>query len=144
MARLAAIHGFCQDREARGNADNIELVASSFDQQLGAAWFWRRKKNAVGGAGDILFGSENANVTFDFVVIRRDLFVGDGPIVAEAVSRAGFEINWRKTQGNAAPMIGAAADDARPKPLEIRTGCGGVRLAFDVPRAVGSEKFAEI
>ena len=41
-------------------------------------------------------------------------------------------------------MISAAAHDAGTKPLKIGAGSGSVRLALDVPGAVGSEKFAEI
>src|SRR5580692_10625129 len=118
MTRLAAIHGLRQDGHPRGNANDVELVAGFFDQQFGAPWFRWWEKNAVGGAGDIFFGAEDADVAFDFVVVRREFLVGDGPVVAEAIARAGFEIDRRKTQSNAAPVIGAAANDARSKPLE--------------------------
>ena len=41
-------------------------------------------------------------------------------------------------------MIGAAADDARAEPLEIRAGGGNVGLAVNGPSAVGSEEFAKV
>src|SRR5258707_10700325 len=41
-------------------------------------------------------------------------------------------------------MIGASADDARAKPLEVRTVRGGVRLAFNLPCAIRGQKFAKV
>ncbi len=78
------------------------------------------------------------------MVIRREILVSDGPIVAEAVARGGFEIDGSKAERDATPVIGAAADDAGTKPLEIRAGSGSVGLAFDIPGAVGSKELAEI
>src|SRR4029077_18722841 len=89
-------------------------------------------------------GAEDADVAFDFVVIRGKIFVTDRPVVAEAIARAGFEIDGRKTQSDAAPVIGAAADDTRAEPREIGAGSGSVGLAGNFPGAVGSEKLAEI
>ena len=54
------------------------------------------------------------------------------------------EIDGSEAQRDAAPVIGAAADDARAEPLEIGAGRGGVGLAVNVPGAVGREEFAEI
>ena len=41
-------------------------------------------------------------------------------------------------------MIGSAADDAGAKPLKIVAGSGGIRLALNVPCAIGRKKFTEI
>src|SRR6266852_3984144 len=144
MARQSPVERARNDGEARGNADDVELVASLLDHQFGAAGFGRRQEDAVGGAGDIFFRSEHADVGIHFVVIRREILVSDGPIVAETIARGGFEIDGSEAQRDAAPVIGAAADDAGTKPLEIRAGSGGVGLAFDLPRAIRREKFTEV
>src|SRR2546422_4030448 len=39
-----------------------------------------------------------------------------------------------------APVVGAAANNARAKPLEIGAGGGGVRLPFNFPRAVSLDR----
>jgi len=41
-------------------------------------------------------------------------------------------------------VIGAAANDARTEPLEIRSGGGSVRLTGNFPRAIWGEELAEI
>src|SRR4029077_7098911 len=60
------------------------------------------------------------------------------------IARVGTEINGGKPQGDAAPVIGAAAHDAGAKPAKIGPGRGGVRFAVNIPRTVGSEEFAEV
>src|SRR5213078_3711920 len=144
VARQAAIDRAREDREARRNANNVELVAGFLDHQFRATRLGWRQKDAVGRAGNIFFRSEHADVGFHFVVIRSEIFVSDGPIVAKAIARGGLEIDGSKAQRNTAPVIGAAADDARTKPLETRAGSGSVRLAFNLPGAIGSKELAEI
>src|ERR1700704_5285351 len=122
MARRASVERTSDYGKARGDADDVELVASLFDHQFSATRFGRRKKNAIGGAGDIFLRSKDADVAFDFVVVGSEILVSDGPILAEAIARGGFEIDGSKAQRDAPPVIGAAADDARTKPLEIRAG----------------------
>src|SRR5262249_31683185 len=104
----------------------------------------RREKDSVRSAGNVFFGAEDADIGFGFVVVGREIFVRDGPIVAEAVACVGLEIDWREAEGYAAPVVGAATDNARAEPFELRTGSGSVRLALDLPGTVGCEKFAEV
>src|SRR5204863_8998235 len=144
MARQPAVDRTREDREARRNANNVELVARFLDHQFRAARLGWRQKDAVGRAGNVFFRSENADVAFHFVVVRREIFVSDGPIVAEAVARGGFEIDGGKAQRNAPPVIGAAADDARTKPLKTRAGSGSVGFAFNSPSTIGGKELAEI
>ena len=115
------------------------LTISSVQRGLGGG-----RKTPSGALETFSLRAEDADVGFHFVVIRREIFVGDGPIVAEAIARAGLEIDGSEAQSDAAPVIGAAADDARTKPLEICAGSGGVRFAVDFPGAVGRQEFAEI
>jgi len=56
------------------------------------------------GAGDIFFRSEDADVGFHFVVIRRELFVRDGPIIAESIARADLKIDGSKAERDAGPQ----------------------------------------
>src|SRR5712692_387952 len=140
----AAVQRTSDDGEARRYADDVELVAGFLDDQFGAARLGWREEDAIGRTGHVFFGSENADVGFHFVVIRREILVGDGPIVAEAIARAGFEVNGGKPQRDAPPVVGAPSDDAGAKPLKIGAGRGSVRLAVDGPRAVGGQKLAEI
>src|SRR5207253_7470752 len=58
-----------------------------------------------------------------------------------AIGGARFEVYRSKTKGNASPVIGAATDDARPKPAKARAWSGGVRFAVDLPCAVRRRKF---
>ena len=137
----AAVVRLRQNRQARRNAQDVQLVAGLLDDGFGAARLGRRQKNSVGSAGNVFFRAENSDVGLDFVVVGRDVFVADRPVVAHAVVRADFEIHRRHAQGDASPVIGASADDARAKPAELRSGSGDVGLAFDFPGAVGSEEF---
>src|ERR1700676_2420318 len=144
MAGSAAIDGAGQNGEARGNANDVELVAGFFDEQFGTARLWRRKKYTVRRAGNIFFGAKNADVGFDFVVVGSDVLISDGPVVAQTIACARSEVDGSKTESDAAPVIGAAADDARTEPLKVSAWCGSVGLAVDVPCAVGREEFTEI
>src|ERR1700730_4176619 len=144
MARSADIDGAGQDREARGNANDVELVAGLFYEQFGATGFRRWKEYAVGSAGNIFLGAKNTDVGFNFVVIGSDVLVSDGPIIAQTIARAGSKVDGRKTERDAAPVIGAATNDARTKPLEVRAWRGSIGLAVDDPCAVGRKKFAKI
>src|SRR2546430_11135987 len=139
-----AIHRFRQNREPRRNASNVELVTRFLDQDVRTARLRRREKNTIGCARNIFFRSKYANVSFGFVVIGREVFVGNRPVVAETVARAGFEVDGSKPQGNAAPMIGTATDDARAEPLEICARRRGIGLAINLPGPVGREELAEI
>src|SRR6185295_12806887 len=75
---------------------------------------------------------------------RRDVVVTDGPIGAQAVARVGTKVDGSKAQRDAAPMVGAAAHDARTKPAKIGSRRGGVRLTVNIPGAVGSKELAEV
>ena len=119
MARRTAIQGLGEDGQARRDAENIELVARFLDDQLCAAWFGRRKENAIWGIGNILFGAEHSDVRFHSVVVRSDVVVTDRPVFGKSITRLGFEIDGSKPERDAAPMVRAAAYYAGAKPVEI-------------------------
>src|SRR5262249_14748333 len=111
VAGQAAVHRFCKNRETCRNAGDIEVVAGFLDDQFGAARLWWRQGKPVWRAGDIFFRAEDADVALDFVVVRREVVIADGPVGTETIARVGTEVDRRKTQCDAAPMIRASADD---------------------------------
>src|SRR5271156_3231125 len=92
-----------------------------------------RLENTIGGAANAFLASGDTNEAFRFVVVRRDFVIRDGPIGAHAVARVRSEVVIGEAQGNAAVMIGAAADDPRAIPQELVAGRNRVGLAFDLP-----------
>ncbi len=141
VAGGTAVERLGQNRQPRGNAKNVQMVAGLLDDGFAAAGFGRRLKNSVGRAGNIFFGAENSDVRLDFVVVRRNVIVGERPVVALSVVGASLEIHRSHAQSDASPVVGASADDARAEPLKPGAGSGDVRLALDLPGAVGSEEF---
>ena len=141
MAGSTAIVRLGQDRQPRRNAQDVQLVAGLLDDGFGAARLGRRQENSVRSAGNVFFRPEDSDVGLDFVVVRRDVFVAERPVVAHAVVRADLEIHRSHAQGDASPVIGASADNARAEPAESRARSGDVRFAFDFPSAVGREEF---
>src|SRR2546425_11996408 len=77
------------------------------------------------------------------VVERRHVLVADRPVVAQAVAGLTLEVVRPEAQGNAAPVVGAAAHHPRPPPAEAGAGRRGVRLALDVPPADAGVELAE-
>src|SRR5437667_4615821 len=63
---------------------------------------------------------------------------------AQAIARCRLEIDGSEAERDAAPVVGAPADDARTKPLEIRTRRRSIRLAINLPGPVGREELAKI
>jgi hypothetical protein len=85
VAGIAPVERLGKNGETRWNAGDVELIAGFFDDGLSAARFGRRLEYAVGSVGYILPGTENADVGFDLVVVGCELFVSDGPVIADAV-----------------------------------------------------------
>src|SRR5271170_2923134 len=144
MAGRAPVQRLRDDGEARGDAGDLERVASLFDDGLSAARLWWRLENTVRSVGDVLLRAEDAHKRFDFVVVRRKLFIGDGPVVAHAVGGASLEVGRAEAECDASPMVGAAAFNARAEPAERRARSNCVRFAFNLPKAIGREELAEI
>ena len=71
-----------------------------------------------------------------FCVIRFHLLVRDGPIHAEPVARARFEIVRTVSECDATPVISATPEHARPPPLKLLVRFSrsvGVRLSGHFP-----------
>lgn len=144
MAGGAAVQRLGQHGHARGNARDIQFLAGLLDQDFMDARRNGRKEVAIGGAADALLRAGHADEAFGLVVVGRDLIVGDGPISAETVGGVGLEVVIRKTERNAAVVIGAAADDAGTEPLEFIAVRYRVGLAFDVPVSIGRAEIAPL
>ncbi len=135
MAGGTPVDGARENRQARGDAGDLNLVASHLDHALVAARRGRRQKLSVGRILDAFLGSEDADQFFGFVVVGRQLFVGDGPIEALAIAAVGLEIVRPHAQRDAAVMVGAAAQHARAPPHKVGTCRIGVGLARHLPTA---------
>ena len=119
MAGRAPVQRLGQNRQPRGHAQNIQLVAGLLDDGFGAArWRWRQE-DSVGRAGNILFTTENSDVGLHLVVVRRHVLVGDRPVVAHPIAGTGFEIYRREAQSDSSPVIGAPSNNAGAEPAEL-------------------------
>ena len=141
VAGGAPVQRLGENRQPRRHAGNVQFVAGLLDDGFGATRRRRRQKNAVRRAGNILLAPEHADVGLDFIVVRRNFFVGDGPVVAHAIGGARPEIHRGKAESDASPVIGASAHNAGAEPAELRSCRGSVGFAFDFPGAVGRNEF---
>jgi hypothetical protein len=90
-------------------------------------------ENAVRQVRKILLVAGNAQVQIHLVVIRRDVRIGDRPILAVAVVRFGLEIVVGKPQRQATPNVGLASHAARAHPGVFGACVGMVLLVhYDV------------
>ena len=102
----------------------------------------RRQQTARRGIWRVLEsfgGAVHADEPLDFVVVRRHVLVGDGPVDPQAVAAVRLEIVGPVAQRDAAPVVGAAAEHARAPPGEaaVRIVRGlHVRFAGDRPAAI--------
>ena len=135
VAGGAAVERLGQNREARRDAGNLELVADPLDDALVGARRGRGLEASVGRIFQAFLRAEDADQFLGLVVVGRKVVVGDGPVEALAVAAVGLEIVGAHAQRDAAVVIGAAAQHARAVPHELAAGRGGVGLAGDLPAA---------
>ena len=135
MTGGATVQRLRQDREAIGDAADVQALGGFLDQQLVAARLRRRLENAVRIVRQSFIRSEEADVSVDAVVVRLEVVVGDRPVVAETVEALALEIVRPEAKRDAAPVIGAAAEHARAEPVESIAGRRCVRLTFERPSA---------
>ena len=119
-----------------------EFLGVFLREEFAGAGLRRREQTAVGRVGRVfetVVGAVNADEHLDLVVVGRDIVVADRPVEPETVARVGFEIVGPVTQGDAAPVVGAAAEHPRAPPPELAGRIArraGVRLAGHLPTAV--------
>ncbi len=143
VAGGAAAVGLGQDRDARGDAGDPQLVAGLLDQELVSPGRGRRQEDAVGLVLQALVGAEQADHAVEPVVVGLDVVVGHRPVVAQAVAAARLEVPGTEAQADAAPVVGAAPQHPAAKPHELAALGHGERLTRDVPAAQGGVELAE-
>src|SRR5690606_5028773 len=143
VTRHAIAERLCQDREPRRDARDTQPVARVLDQQLVTAWAGRRLEDAVRVVGQSLATAEDADQPIDAVVIRCDVVVANGPVVAEAVDASATEVVRTETQRDATPVVRPSAEHACAPPVERLARCHRVRLTVDLPAADASVELAE-
>src|SRR5574337_731115 len=119
MARGTAVSELCDDRAPSGNAQDSQLVTGFLYQEFITAGLWRWLKDAIRRAGYVVLGTIHADVRFRFVVVRSQVLIGNGPIVAHSISRTGFEIPLRHAEGDSRPSGRPSAKYPRPQPREV-------------------------
>src|SRR6185437_14003434 len=77
----------------------------------------------------------------DLIVVRSDVVIGDGPVVAEPIHGFVPEIVGAEAEGDAPPVIGTATHHTGPPPGELVAGRHGVGLAVDVPATDAGVEF---
>ena len=132
-----------QNRQPRRNAGDVESIARLLHHQLVAARTRRWKKDPVGFVRKVFNRAENADQSIELVVVRFQIVVADRPVVAKPIDAAPPEIIGAKSERNAAPVVGPAAEHPRPEPVERRARRLRVRLAFQFPAADAAVEFAK-
>ena len=78
-----------------------------------------RKKLAIRQHIVLLKHSRNADITFDFVVVRSDVFVGNRPILAESIVRGSLEIEITQPIALTAPDVCSSSHNAQPAEIAV-------------------------
>ena len=117
--------------------NDIQLVADFLYINVSTPRSRRRHEDTVRRAGNIFLRTVDADIRLNLVVVRRDVFVAERPVVAHAVYRANFEIHVSEAQSDSSPVVGAPANDARAEPAKFRTRSRGVGLTVNFPEAIG-------
>ena len=112
-------------------------------RELVAARLRGRHEEAVRLVLDPLVRAEDPHHPVEAVVVRADVLVPDGPVVAEAVAAAGLEVPRPEAERDAAPVVRAAPEHPAAEPHELAAGGHGVGLALDVPPADAGVELAE-
>ena len=130
VARAAAVKGPGEIGGARGHDGAAELFLDAIsEERFLTGERNRRLKLAVGKILEALGAAGDADIFFDEIVVRLNIFVAEGPVFAVAVVRGGLEIPIAEAQADAAPDVGAAAGHPHAAhPIEGLVGGSGVGL----------------
>ena len=112
VAGIAIIQRLGKNGKARGDAGDIQLVAGLFYKRLSASRLGWWHEHAIGRVWEVFFRAEDSDVGLDFVVVRRELFVGDWLVVAHPVGGVGAKISGPETERDTPPMVCSATLDA--------------------------------
>ena len=97
------------------------------------------EEDSVGELREALAAPGHAEERLHAVVVRGEIGVGDGPVIAEAIVVLTLEFEVAETPGGAAPAEGAASDQADAHPIIRVAGRIGVRILLFVGPQVGVE-----
>src|SRR5205807_3998393 len=109
VARGAAVERPGENRKARRDARNLQLVASLLDDPLVSARRGRGLKLSVGSILHAFLGAEDADEFLGLVVIRSQVFICDRPVETLAIAAVGLEIIGAHAQPDATIVIGPPA-----------------------------------
>src|SRR4051812_42900208 len=112
VTRLPAWLRGGEDREARWDAGNLEIVRRLLHEQLVAARLRRREEFAVRLVVDAFLAAEHSDEVVDPVVERREILIADRPVVAESIARLAAEVFGAEAERDAPPVVGAATEHA--------------------------------
>ena len=116
--------------------------------QLVAAGLRRGHEDAVGLVRQVPLGREvrpeDPDEAIEFVVIRLQVLVRDGPIVPEPVHALPPEVVGSPAEGDPAPMVGAAAEHPRAVPVPLLSLGNGIGFALQLPAADASVELTEV
>ena len=143
VARRPAVERLRENRQAIGDARDLQPVGGLLDQQFVAPRLRRRLKHTVGFVWNAFHRPEDPDQAIELVVIRLDVVVGHRPVIAETVEAAPLEIVGSHPQRDAAPVVRAPAEHPATKPIELRACRLRIRLAVDLPAADAAVEFAE-
>src|SRR6202045_4292504 len=159
MTWAAAIDGLGEIRGARRHDGAAELFLDAIAEESFLAGERNgRLELAVGEMLEAFGGAGDADVFFDKIVVRLDVFVAERPVFAVAIERGAFEIPIAEAQTNAAPDVSSSARYAQAThPVKGLAGGRCIRLfqivdepverifitnaEFDLDRAVLADDF---
>src|SRR5439155_25433426 len=103
-----------------GQRHDTQLSCDFIDDHFSATRIERRQKTFACWCVVHLFGAAGyANQRFDFVIVRSEFLVSEGPILAPAVLHAlRLEVKRAKTITAPTPKVRAAAHGAQARPRE--------------------------
>jgi hypothetical protein len=107
------------------------------------AWFGRGQEEAIGVVGQAFVGTEYADQLIDFIVVRLDILIGNGPVGTQPVNIFSAEIVGAKAQGNTPPVVGAPAQHPGAEPAKVGPFPLCVGFSLNFPSAPGHVKVAK-
>src|SRR2546427_1770854 len=138
--------GNAQDGGTLGQYRHTDLGRARLQKQFRAARLVGGSRvDSLGHVAVIGRLAADATETLGLVVPGRQVVVGDGPVLAEALPGFGLEIERPVAEAGASPGVGAPTDGAQAGPVKLGIGAvlllarGGVELIgvlVDFPEAI--------
>src|SRR5689334_7546289 len=122
MASKAIVIWLAEDSQRKRHRFDAEFGCTLFDEPLTAAWAkCGQSVLARGRVINLLGAARHSDERFYFVVVRRQIFVGDRPVFAKSVLQTlGLEIQRSKAPRLSTPHQGSPAHRAKSCPGKFR------------------------